>query len=204
MSDPVVSLPRGRRFLFLLASARRQGNSESLARQAAANLPLAVGQDWLRLGDLTVPPFIDRRHESSGTYVWPSGDERRLLDATLNASDLVFVAPLYWYGLPANAKLYLDHWSGWLRVEGLDFKARMAGKRLWAITSYSGDDPRMAEPLFDTLRFTGQYMRMIWGGSLLATGNRPEDIGNDASSMARAAVFFAAAASEPVSVTPSN
>ena len=41
--------------------------------------------------------------------------------------DIVFVALVYWYALPAAAILYLDHWSACLQVPGLEFTSRMAG-----------------------------------------------------------------------------
>ena len=77
-----------------------------------------------------LPLFEDIRHgPGNGAYEMPNGAAKVLLDATLAASDLVFVAPVYWYALQTAAKLYLDHWSGWMRVPGVDFKARMAAKR---------------------------------------------------------------------------
>ena len=126
----------GRSFLFLLASARRDGNSETLAQRAADALPETTARRWLRLNELSLPPFEDLRH-AGVPFPVPAGDERVLFDATVAASDIVFVAPLYWYSLPASAKLYLDYWSSWLRYKEGNFKARMAGKRLWGMVTLS-------------------------------------------------------------------
>src|SRR4051794_6737152 len=126
-----------RHFLFIVASARvagAVGNTEWLAREAARHLPAGATLRWIHLNSLALADFEDRRHDV-GTYPMPEGDALALLDATLAATDLVFVTPLYWYSLPNRLKLYLDHWSAWMRVPGLDFKARMQGKRAWAITT---------------------------------------------------------------------
>jgi multimeric flavodoxin WrbA len=190
---PTDPRTRDRDFLFIVASARRDGNTETLARQAARSLPPATRQTWLRLLDLALPPFEDIRHSGDGTYPAPTGDLKTLFDATLAATDLVFVTPLYWYSVPARAKLYLDHWSAWMRVPGADFKARMAGKTMWAITVTSDEDPRFAEPLVGTLRLSAEYMHMRWGGVLTGHGNRPDDIVRDATALS-AARFFAGTA----------
>ena len=177
------------RFAFLVGSARRNGNSETLARRAADALPATVGQDWLHHRDLPLAPFEDLRH-AGGIFPEPAGAERRLLDATLSASDLVFVVPLYWYGLPAATKLYLDYWSAWLRLPGRDFKARMAAKTFWAVTVISDEHDRMAEPLVGTLRLTADYLGARWGGALLGHGNRPGDVLADGPALDRARTFF--------------
>ena len=181
-----------RRFLFLVASARRSGNSETLARRAQAGLPEGTACEWIHLQDVPLPPFADRRHEpgADGTFPQPSGNEALLLEATLLATDLVFVAPLYWYGLPASAKLYLDYWTAWMRVPGRDFRPRMAGKTAWAITALSDEDPALAEPLLQTLRLSAGYLAMRWGGHLFGYGSRPGDVSTDAEALAAAAVFF--------------
>lgn len=181
-----------RRFLFLLASARRDGNTEVLAHRAAAGLSKRDEKVWLRLIDLSLAPFADLRHEpaAGGIFPAPTGDGRVLLEATLAATDLVFAAPLYWYGLPASAKLYLDHWSGWMRAPGVDFKARMAGKTMWAISAISEEDTSLADPLLGTLRLTASYMGMRWGGSLLGYGNRPGDVLDDIAACSLAEMFF--------------
>jgi multimeric flavodoxin WrbA len=145
----------------------------------------------MRLADLPLPPFEDHRHAGEGSYTAPTGHGRTLLDATLAATDLVFVVPLYWYGLPASAKLFLDHWSGWMRVPDLAFKTRMANKTLWVISAYSDTDPNTAQPLFDTLRLTANYMKMRCGGELLGYGNQPGEVLKDAHAVARAGTFFA-------------
>lgn len=179
------------RFLFLLASARTGGNTELLARRAAAALPPSAEQRWLRLSELPLEPFADLRHGESG-YAPPTGNGHTLLDATLWATDLVIAAPTYWYGLPAAAKLYLDHWSGWMRAPGVDFKARMAGRSLWTIT-VSADDPgeeSSSDLLVETLRRSARYLGMRAAGVLVGHGNRPGDVLRDEAALAAADRLF--------------
>jgi hypothetical protein len=181
---------RPRRFQFLLTSARRDGNAEKLARHAAASLPAETDQRWLNLAEFPLPQFEDRRHEPGFRYGEVFGNERLLLDATLAATDLVLVVPLYWYSVPASAKLYLDYWSSWLRVPGADFKARMSGKILWGVSAFSDEDAGRVEPLVGTLRLTADYLAMGWGGVLLGRGNRPGDVMADGAALAAARTFF--------------
>lgn len=114
-----------------------------------------------------------------------------MLDATLAATDIVIASPVYWYSVSAATKLYLDHWSGWMRLEGVEFKNRMASKTLWAISSLSDEDWSGAQPLIDTLKLSADYMKMKWGGVLLGYGNRPGDVMDNAASVGRAWEFFA-------------
>ncbi|MFJ7273324.1 flavodoxin family protein [Kitasatospora sp. NPDC098663] len=191
MADQPTGAETPRTFLFLDASSRAGGNSEQLARLAVeASLPAGSEQRWLRLSEHPLPPFEDLRHVEGGRYPEPVGHERTLLDATLAATDLVFVAPLYWYSLPTSAKLYLDHWSSWLRQPGADFRARMRGGTIWGVTALATEDDK-AEPLIGTLRLTAEYMGMRWGGALLGNGTRPGDVLRDERALIAAKSFFA-------------
>jgi len=178
-----------RKFLFLLGSARIGGNTETLTRYAARELPSDVEQRWLRLSDVPLEPFEDKRHDGLG-HGEPVGNERLLLDATLDATDVVIASPLYWYSVSADVKLYLDYWSGWMRVPSADFKARMRGKTLWAVSVLS-EEPGQAAPLEDTLRRCAEYLGMRWGGVLLGNGSKPDDVRRDAGALATAVDFFA-------------
>ena len=173
-------------FLFLNASTRepgQTGNTETLARHAAQALPADTEQTWLRLADLELPPFVDRRH-STGTYPMPDGDLKTLLDATLAASDLVFVSPVYWFSIPAELKTYLDHWSAWMRVPGLDFKTRMAGKRLWVVSTSGGREK--AQPMFDSYRLCAEFLGLDFQPPLWGKGGAPDAVLADTEALAAA------------------
>lgn len=187
---PLHGASQSRRFLFLLASSRANGNTEQLARYAAQYLPVEFEQKWINLHDYSMPVFLDQRHQGDGTYAAPQGKMRELLDATLNATDLVFVTPLYWYNMPAAAKQYLDHWSGWMRVPGYDFKEKMRGRRLWNVTVTADEDQSYAQALVDSLRLTAGYMDMPWNGSLIGYGNRPGEVMQDVRALERAVNYF--------------
>ncbi len=183
MADP-------RAFSFFVASVRAPGhlgNTEWLARRAAAALPTSVPQAWHHLASLNLPPFVDQRH-TIGSYPAPEGDLALLLDATLSATDLVFVAPVYWYSLPASLKTYLEHWSAWMRVPDVPFRASMAEKTLWLVTT-SGDRER-AQPLIDTVRLCAEFLNMRWGGALHGRGGAPGVVEGDAEAVVAAAGFF--------------
>ncbi len=181
--------PSPRRFLFLLASTRREGNSEQLARRAAANLPSGTEATWLRLDEHPLPPFVDTRHSTG--YGDPDGTARLLAEATLAATDLVIVSPVYWYSLPAAAKLYFDHWSGWMRSPALTFRERMKGKHLWAVLVDSDQAHEgSAEPVLDSLRRTADFMEMSFDGPLLGHGSKPGEALQDPAVAAAADAFF--------------
>jgi len=177
-------------FLFLNASTREPGqigNTETLAHRAAAGLPAGTGQTWVRLVDLELPPFVDLRH-TTGTYPMPMADAKLLLDATLAATDLVFVSPVYWFSVPSPLKTYLDHWSAWLRVPGLEFKERMAGKKLWVIATSGNRDK--AQPMFDSYRLCAEFLGMQWQEPLWGKGGAPGAVLDEAEALAAAISWF--------------
>ena len=83
-----TSASSARRFLFLVTSSRRDGNSEQLARCAAATLPATDSQTWLNLADLPLPAFVDLRHATSENWT-PTidGHARTLLEANGHRAD---------------------------------------------------------------------------------------------------------------------
>lgn len=173
----------------MLGSARVGGNSEILARQAASVLPERVSSTWLALRELPLPAFADLRHVGDGGYPPPVGHEKVLFDATMTATDLVVVTPLYWYTVSTAVKLYLDYWSGWLRVPGVDFRGAMAAKTLWAVTTFAGDRAK-TKPAMETLRLCADFFGMRWGGALLGNGSRPGDVHADSDAMTAARTFL--------------
>lgn len=184
------SMTAPRHFLFLVASAREAGhpgNTEWLARQAAAALPASTAQTWRHLARLALPPFVDLRH-TVGQYAPPEGDLNILLNDTLRATDIVFVAPVYWYSLPASLKTCLDHWSGWLRVPGLPFRDAMTHKTLHLITT-SGDRAK-AQPMIDSVKLCAQFFPMRWGGELWGKGGPPGAVQTDTTAIEAAARFL--------------
>ncbi|WP_370413355.1 flavodoxin family protein [Streptomyces fradiae] len=177
-----------RSFLFVLGSSRADGNSEILARAAAAHLPAGVPQRWVDLNEHVLPDFQDGRHESGDRQ--GSASEELLRHATAEATDVVIVSPLYWYSLSAQAKRYLDYWSGWLNVPGSDFKERMAGGTLWGVTAMADGDHVVADGLVTGLSHSAAYLRMRFGGVLTGTGSRPGRVRADERAMDRARTFF--------------
>ncbi|KKD05186.1 flavodoxin family protein [Streptomyces sp. WM6386] len=179
-----------RRFLFVLGSSRDDGNTELLARTAAEQLADDVEQQWIDLNDHPLPDFEDLRHDSD--HARPTeGNVGLLFDATLAATDIVIASPLYWYSLSGQAKRYLDHWSGWLRTPGADFKGTLAGRTLWGVTALAHEEFEVADPLIGTLHHSAAYMRMRFGGVLLGNGSKPGDVRGDTQALARAKTFFA-------------
>jgi multimeric flavodoxin WrbA len=187
MSSPAPLTPQ---YLFLTTSARESGhlgNTEWLARQAAAALPVGTVQTWHHLARMQLTPFVDLRH-TVGTYPAPEGDLQTLLAATLAATHIVFVSPVYWFSIPAPLKTYLDHWSAWMRVPGLSFKEQMACKSLQLITT-SGNRPN-AQPMIDSVELCARFLSMHWGGALWGKGGAPGSVQNDADAVSQAKEFL--------------
>ncbi|MEU9151593.1 NAD(P)H-dependent oxidoreductase [Streptomyces sp. NPDC048417] len=180
-----------RRFLFVLGSSRLDGNTELLARRAAEQLPADVEQRWISLADHPLPDFVDLRRDADFVRAPAGTHTGLLLDATLAATDIVIVSPVYWYSVSGLTKRYLDYWSGWLRTPGLDFRATLAGRTLWGVAVLADHEPSVADPYAGLLHNSAAYMGMRFGGVLLGNGSARGDVLKDAEALARAKEFFA-------------
>ncbi len=147
-----------------------------------------IKQVWRDLTNPVLPNFVDRRHGDH--YEKPDNVAESLLNETLHATDIVFVNPLYWYNLPAPTKLYLDHWSHWMRLPEKNFRERMAEKRVWHILTHSGSEPKQIAPAIDCVRFSAEYLKAQYMGALIGHSNFPGDIEKDASALVAADRFF--------------
>ncbi|MFI1399418.1 flavodoxin family protein [Streptomyces sp. NPDC020681] len=179
-----------RSFLFLLGSARPEGNTQLLAHAAADQLPDDTEQQWLDLTQLRLPDYSDARH-AKDAWREEGSDEALLWEATLAATDIVIASPLYWYSVSSYTKRYLDYWSKWLRTPDPGFKAKMAGRTLWGVTAMAHREEELAEPLILTLHHTAAYMGMRFGGVLLGNGSEPGQVVGDERAAVRAKTFFA-------------
>ena len=174
-----------RRFLFLTSSARPEGNALLLARAAAARVSDPCR--WIDLTDPPLPPYRDLRPG----HQMPQGPLDDILQAMRAATDIVFVAPIYWYALPAPAKLLLDHWSGWLDAPQTGFADWAKGKRIHLITARADPDPSVPDLTEAMLQRSIEWLGMGWAGSLHGIGEAPGDILNDHAAMAAAEWFLA-------------
>lgn len=175
-----------RQFLFLTSSARPEGNALRLARHAAQAVTDPCR--WIDLTQPPLPPFHDLRPH----YAPPTGPLADLMQTMQVATDIVFVAPIYWYALPAPAKLLLDHWSGWLDAPETGFADWAKGKRVHLITSRADPDPTVADLPEAMLKRSILWLGMHWAGALHGIADAPGDILSDKSAMAAAAQFLTA------------
>ncbi len=74
---------------------------------------------------------------------------------------------------------------------GLGFRATMAGRTLWGVTTSAGDLPWIAESLVTTINNWAAFMKMNFGGVLHGNGTAPGDVLKDTDALARAKTFFA-------------
>lgn len=167
-----------RRFLFLTASARVQGNSEGLARHAAQSLPEGTACDWFSLNIPALPAYEDLR---PNVMAAPKGRLAALLQGVERASDLVLVTPIYWYAFPAPVHLMLSHFSGFLDHPDLHFIDTLRGKGLWLITARADPDPSVPTQAEAMLHRTGDWLGLTWRGALHGVGDAPGSIAQDAS-----------------------
>ena len=163
-----------RRIMIFLASARTAGNTARLAERSVAKMTAQV--DWCDLTALPLPPFHDLRPNVPSVCDPALQDILRRMQL---ADDLVFAVPVYWYGLPAPAKLFLDHWSGFLDAPGTGFAEWIGRKRLWLMTCRADPDPAAALPIDATLQQTAQWLGMAWGGALHGVADQPGEIETD-------------------------
>ncbi|RYL97094.1 flavodoxin family protein [Sporolactobacillus sp. THM7-7] len=155
-------------------SIRDNGNSERLADIALQDLEVTK----VFLKDYHIPPISDWNqakplHAEKDDY--PSLIRKQML-----ADIILFVTPVYWYGLSSLLKLYIDRWSETLRDPSLpDFKEKMKGKEVHLIT-VGGDYPYVkALPMIQQMQFICDFLQMTFGSYIIGKGDKKGEVLTD-------------------------
>jgi len=158
----------------IYGSSRENGNSEQLTEVVLKNL--TATRFYLR--NHHIEPIIDKRHTAEG-FSPVDDDYHEIITQVMEHDILLFVTPLYWYGMSGHMKNFVDRWSHSLRDQRYDFKGAMKGKKAFAII-VGGDSARVKGlPLVQQFQYIFDFMSMEFCGYLIGQGSKPGDVMKD-------------------------
>lgn len=170
--------------LVIYGSTRRDGNSHTLAKKALDGVEHT--EVWLK--EYSILPVKDQRHEQTG-FDAIHDDYDQLIQQFMSHDRVVFVTPVYWYGMSGYMKDFVDRWSQTLRDERFSFKENVKGKLGFAIIT-GGDQPRIKGlPLIQQFHYIFDFMSMRFEGYIIGEGNKPEDILADEQALSEAGIW---------------
>lgn len=168
------------KLLVLIGSPRRDGNSATLAMEAARQAEqLGAATETIFLHDLRIHPCdgcgVCRRSVEAACIV---DDDMTLLYEKLRTTTAILIAtPIYSYSLTAQTKLLIDR----LYALGSSNGNALAGKRFGFIIVYGGSEPFSSGAatamrcFHDTFARKASWMRMIHG-SAAAVGDAAKNV----------------------------
>jgi multimeric flavodoxin WrbA len=128
-----------RQVLVLKGSPRLNGNSATLADQAAAGARDSGARvEVFDLHNMDIRPCdaCDMCHEQNGICVIK--DDMQILYPKLRQADAIAIAsPIYWFTISAQTKLCIDRWYAMETSKGNE----LAGKQFGILLTYGDSDP---------------------------------------------------------------
>ncbi len=166
--------------LVLIGSPRKEGNSATLAAEAARQAEqLGVVTETVFLQDLNISPCdgcgLCRRSVDAACTI--EDDMTPLYDKIRSASGILIATPIYSYSFTAQTKLLIDR----LYALGSSKENALSGKRFGFIIVYGGSNPFNSGAVtamrcfHDTFSRKAGWMRMIHG-SASAIGDAAKDV----------------------------
>lgn len=168
----------------IYGSSRENGNSEQLTELVIKDLP--VTRFYLRNYD--IKPIRDKRHTEEG-FPLVDDDYHKIITQVMEHDVLLFVTPLYWYGMSGDMKNFIDRWSHSLRDSRYDFRGAMKEKQAFVII-VGGESVRIkALPLVQQFQYIFDFMAMEFAGYLIGQGSKPGEVMKDVRGLADAEQF---------------
>ncbi len=170
--------------LAIYGSSRENGNSEKLASYVLKD----INHSAFHLREMIIKPITDQRHDEHG-FQPVEDDFDSIIEAFLKADAVVFVTPLYWYGMSGSMKDFFDRWSQALRDERYSFKENAKGKKAYVVVA-GGDSPKLkALPLIQQFHYIFGFVGMEFEGYVIGEANAPDDIVKDTKAIREAEVM---------------
>ena len=161
------------KILLINGSPRQHGNTDILLDKVAEGVRLAGREaETIRLADLAIHPCIGCGHcEAEGVCVIED-DMTALYDKLVSADRVVIGTPVYFYGVTAQAKAFIDRCQAlWCRKYLLGLirpeRERLRG---YLVSVAATDGGRIFDGTRLTVRYLFDAMDFSFAGELLVTG----------------------------------
>ncbi|RWZ54941.1 flavodoxin family protein [Halobacillus fulvus] len=162
------------KILTISGSSRENGNTDILLSKVTDK----VDNTHIRLSDYKVNPIVDQRHTGEG-FTRVEDDYEKLLQQFLEHDCIVFVTPIYWFGMSGHMKLFFDRWSQYMRDDRFSFKEKVKEKQAYVIIT-GGSNPKITGlPLIQQFGHIFDFVGMNFTDYLIGDAVRPGDILND-------------------------
>lgn len=199
--------------LIICGSARRDGNSATLAQAIAEGLEASGHSAEVLFADAVLAGFL----RDCRTCRRPDGecaieDQFRdvLLDKLLPARGLILATPIYWYGMSAQTKAFFDRMFCYVAASypaSAEVVERLKGKRVGLALSSEETFPTVGAGIVHQVQEYCRYTRSAFVGVVHGYGNARGEVGRDPGDpVARARAFgmgfFAARATDYQIDTP--
>lgn len=159
--------------VIVLGSPRKGGNSETLARAVAAGLEKNGGTvEYLRLNNLAIRPCQGCGGcDKTGACVIKD-DMTEIYEQIDRADRLLVVSPIYFYGLSAQTKIFIDRIQArWSRRYNLKQRFREGeGRRGYLLSTAATKGRKLFESSELMVRYMLDALDMEYGEPLLVDG----------------------------------
>lgn len=167
--------------IVIYGSTRRNGNTENLTKVVLEQLDgISITEEFLL--EYSIEPIIDQRHDVNG-FDDVNDDYEDLIKKVLDHDAILFVTPLYWYGMSGRMKNFIDRWSQSIRNKSYDFKKQMNGKKVYLLIVGGTCAPVTALPLVQQFQLISQFLNMELLGYTIGRGVKPLEVLNDEGSI---------------------
>jgi len=160
--------------LIILGSPRQNGNSETLAQAVAAGIrqhPDAT-IEFIRLNDLRISPCQGCGGCNKTSTCVIDDDMTPLYDKVDACDHLILVSPIYFYGLSAQCKAFIDRFQArWARKYLADIRFRIDERRKgFLLATATTEGKKVFDGALLTTRTFLDAIDLEMGDSLLVRG----------------------------------
>lgn len=142
--------------LIILASNRRESNTEKLVKEIYGDTPYHL----INLLDYKILPY-----SYSGVY---SADDNfnNVVNVMLEHDDITFATPVYWYAMSGPLKTFIDRLTDIVTIDK-EKGRQMNGRSLSVIAA--GFDPALPDGFEIPFKLTALYFDMVFKGCTYKT-----------------------------------
>lgn len=165
------------KLMVIYGSSRKNGNSEALTKITLKQLKPTIFREVF-LMDYHIEPIVDERHTSHGFHS-VDDDYDSLINELLTYDAILFVTPLYWFGMTGRLKNFIDRFSQSIRNEDYDFKEEIKDKKMYVIIVGGKSASVTALPLIQQFQLISQFLAIDFRGYAIGKGVKPLEVLDD-------------------------